>query len=93
MKLQPRTTYRDGDGKQVMIAGLARTDPVDGEEVYWSIGGDHYTESGRFVFGKVERGEDGKNAYKRYTLVEVRRNLVEEDTSDAARKWWEGVKT
>lgn len=55
MKLKPRTTYLNGRGERVCIAGLAKRD--DKQRAYWSIQGDHYTEDGRIIlFGKPVTG-------------------------------------
>lgn len=91
LKLQARTTYTDGRGRRVNIAGMTFT-TVGGEPVYWSIGGDHYTESGRFVHSRRKPDTDSNSLIiEYYTTAESARNLVAEDTSEDARKWWIGV--
>jgi len=93
MKLKPRTTYRNGNGDRVSIAGLARTAPVDSEPVFWSIQGDHYTESGKFVVTKRTTPPARPEEYERVTNRESLRNIASEDTSPDAVSWWDGVKT
>jgi len=93
LKLKPRTTYRDGNGKEVCIAGLAKRD-FEGKPVYWSIQGDHYTEEGLFV-GCRRVPVDGSHVTgfetESYTLQTWFKNLVSEDTSDKAKEWWKDV--
>jgi hypothetical protein len=91
LQLKPRTTYRDGDGREVCIAGLARYD-LEGMPVFWSIQGNHYTVDGRFVHSRQKPGTRREEMdYERFTIADGSRNLVSEDNSPAARKWWEGV--
>lgn len=93
LKLKTRTTYRDGNGKQVCIAGLAKRD-FEGKPCWWSIQGDHYTEDGLFVGSRrvpVNGSHMGALSLESFTLETWLKNLVSEDTSEQARKWWEGV--
>lgn len=92
MKLKPRTTYLDGDGYRIAIAGMTRREKVDGQDCFWSISGNHYTEEGRFIHSRRVKGQ-GELVLESYTLPDYRRNLVSEDTSKEAKDWWIGVKT
>ena len=96
LRLKPRTTYRDRNGEQVHIAGLAHR-VVDGEPCYWSIQGDHYTEDGRFVHCCRVPGRSGSYInsliLEDFTLEQSVRNLVVEDDSEEAKRWWDGVVT
>ncbi len=93
LKLQPRTTYLNGNGQRVCIAGLAKRD-FEGVPCWWSIQGDHYTEDGLFIGSRrapVNGSHMGELSLESYTHAPSLRNLVSEDTSDQARKWWDGV--
>lgn len=95
MKLKARTTYLNGNGDRVCIAGHAKRE-VNGQQCWWSIQGDHYTDDGRFVFSRrVVQHKDGKRfeALEAFTHDDNHCNLKEEDTSEAAKRWWDGVKT
>lgn len=81
IQLKNRTTYRDARGNPVHIAGPARRGKVDGEEVFWSIEGDHYTASGRFVL-------TDRKTFAAYTQESSIRNIASEDTSPEAAAWW-----
>lgn len=76
-----RTTYLNNKGNQVHIAGLAHRPEMEGLLVYWSIEGNHYTEDGRFVWGD--------SLCPALSLHSIK----EEDTSEEAKTWWEGVET
>lgn len=81
IKLQPRTTYTNRNGTTVHIAGLARTEPFEGKQVYWSIAGNWYLEDGTPYSPRTPwYRPDGEY-------------IKEEDTSRAARAWWTNVKT
>lgn len=86
MKLKPRTTYLNGDGQRVMIAGLAKCPPVEGETIFYSIQGNWYSETGLYVVTY----RDGRRVL---CDRESRYNLVREDTSPQAVSWWDGVTT
>jgi len=93
LHLKPRTSYRNGLGKRVDIAGLAKRD-FEGKPCWWSIQGDHYTEGGLFVGSRrVPRdgSHNGEQDLESYVLTPYLRNLVSEDDSEQARKWWENV--
>lgn len=90
LKLKARTTYKNADGRQVMIAGLTG-ETVNGLPVWWSIQGDHYTEDGRFVRSRRDWSKPGELVLLRFTTEDYNRNLASEDDSPAARNWWEGV--
>jgi len=91
MQLKPRTTYLNGHGDQVMIAGTANRS-VDGKPCWWSIQGDHYTENGLFVHCR-QISREGELLLESYTVPESARNLQSEDTRPAAAAWWDGVQT
>ena len=86
LKLKPRTTYLNGDGDQVMIAGLAECEKIEGETIFYSIQGHWYSESGLFV---VSYRDGLRSLCDRGS----RHNIVSEDTSPAAVEWWDGVDT
>lgn len=91
LQLKPRTTYRDGNGNEVCIAGLAHYE-LEGMPVFWSIQGNHYTVDGRFVHSRRKPGSRRDEIeLERYTRADDWHNLVAADTSPAALKWWEGV--
>ena len=97
IKLQPRTTYTNGWGRTVNIAGPTG-ETIEGQPVFWSIQGDHYAQDGRFVnTSRLDNraGDDpGLICMKRYLLgAHFRSNIASEDTSKAARDWWIGVDT
>lgn len=50
-KLEIGKTYIDGWGHRRTVSGLAKTDMIHGESVYWTNQGDWYTESGKKVLG------------------------------------------
>lgn len=83
--LKARTTYINGNGEKVHIGGLALYQ-VEGQDVFWSIQGDHYARDGRFVTGRPDK------SYKK-SLVSVMsgKTIRREDDSAGAAKWWEGV--
>lgn len=89
--LKPKTTYKDRDGGTVSIAGLCKYE-VEGEEVFWSIQGNHYTASGLFVCLRRKPGS-AREAMdtERYTSPTNGRNIASEDMTEAHRKWWDGV--
>lgn len=90
MKLAPRTTYVNGYGDRVCIAGLAKRE-VEGKQCYWSIQGDHYTEDGRFVYTRrVGHGAEDFGI-ESFTLDSDMRSIVREDASEEAKRWWDGV--
>lgn len=87
MKLKPRTTYVNGFGMLVRIAG--RTRRADELPAFWSIGGDHYAEDGRMIWGRAT-----DQGWASYALPEgSMRNLVEEVDTAAERLWWKPVET
>lgn len=86
MKLQPRTTYRDRGGSEVHVAGLAKCDPIEGQVIYWSIGGDWYAEDGRMVYGATDRNW----TYRRFLLPADSERTIVSEAHDP--QWWEGVK-
>ncbi len=87
LTLKPRTTYRNGNGDRVCIAGPARRD-LDGQPCWWSIQGNHYTEEGLFVYGRRKN-----NDFEAFTVKDSALNIISEDTSPEAQRWWQGVKT
>lgn len=90
MKLKQRTTYRTKGGAVVHIAGFARHEPIEGQAIYWSIGGDWYAEDGRMVWGSVERDGDIET-YRRFLLPPDSDRTIAAEAHDP--HWWEGVKT
>lgn len=90
MKLKQRTTYRTKSGAVVHIAGFARYEPIEGQAIYWSIGGDWYAEDGRMVWGSVERDGDIET-YRRFLLPPDSDRTIVSEAHDP--QWWEGVKT
>lgn len=99
MKLQPRTTYRNKSGDLVNIADLAQSDLIEGERIFWSIQGDWYSESGRFVYTRREPVKNPKPGVSPFDYITSLMPPVYgktishiEDTKEA-RNWWEGVKT
>ncbi len=90
MKLNPRTTYLNNGGAQVMIVGLTGEkiggQPLLGsiQPLFWSIQGDHYAQDGRFV--RWTRDD------LHLLSADARESLASEDTSEAAKRWWVGVK-
>lgn len=92
LQLKPRTTYTDGRGSRVAIAGLARR--ADWPGAFWSIGGDHYTAAGEFISSRRKPGTPRDAlALESFTQPDSPRNLVAEDDTAEARKWWVGVVT
>lgn len=89
MKLTPRTTYRDRLNEPVHIAGPCGYD-VDGEPVFWSIQGNHYTESGRLVLHNFHKDPMGNYVDDKFTHQDYRENIVRLDHDP---EWWKGVKT
>lgn len=51
MKIEIGKTYMDGWGTRFDIRGLAKTGPVRGEPVYWTLQGNWYTASGKLCRG------------------------------------------
>jgi hypothetical protein len=93
MQLKGRTTYLNGWGRPVCIAGHAKR-VVDGQQCWWSIQGDHYTDAGRFVYCRlVTREVDGEpvKVYESFTNEFDVKNIEKEDTSEAAARWWDNV--
>jgi hypothetical protein len=41
--------YKNGWGQEVKIMGLAKTEKLEEQTIYWSLQGDWYAEDGRFV--------------------------------------------
>lgn len=79
MRLKPRTTYIDGHGKRVMIAG-----PTP-KGYFWSIGGNHYNAEGLFVFSK----RVSRLVLQDYTMPDSDHNLNAEAKPIAGE--WNGV--
>jgi hypothetical protein len=94
MQLKERTTYLDGRGNRVNIAGHARREKVNGQNVWWSIQGDHYTDDGQFVcLRRVKGTAEREMQYESFTTDSNVRNLVQECDSPSDRAWWVGVVT
>lgn len=83
MKLEPRKTYVNGWGHDVHIMGPTRTF----EPRFWSVEGNHYTESGRMIQGSTLEHLCPTNAENEERLV------CYNDLKGVApdQSWWEGM--
>lgn len=93
MILKPRTTYLSNDGTAVHIYGLAKVPDLDGQRIWWSIQGDHYAEDGRRVGARTLSGPSVlRPKYEKILYAADNwRSIREEDTSEEAKRWWDGV--
>lgn len=83
MKLEPRKTYLDGWGTKVHIMGPTTTE----EPRFWSIQGNHYTETGRLFTGYSNTNPFPTNAQN-----ETRRAMNHDLVGVAPdQSWWEGM--
>ncbi len=84
--------YTDGSGARVAIAGLTGGE-VNGMPVFWSIQGDHYTESGAFVFTRLNRPSTDVDCatWERFLRPGSIRDIVAEDNSPEAAIWLMGL--
>jgi hypothetical protein len=92
MKLKPRTTYFNGHGRHVNIAGLAKCERIEGQRIFWSIQGDWYSEDGRRVSLR-RKLDEGPYVFERILIKNGLLNIEKEDESKDARDWWIGIKT
>lgn len=93
LQLKPRTTYVSNDGKAVHIYGRARVPDLDGQRIWWSIQGDHYAEDGRRVGTRELTGPSAlRPKYEKVLYAADNwRSIREEDTSEEAKRWWDGL--
>ncbi len=49
MTLRPDSYWQGRSGAPVRIEGLAKSEPIDGQPVYWTSNGNWYAEDGRYV--------------------------------------------
>ncbi len=91
IKLSPRTSWVNGRGENVNIAGYAKRDPVDGQDIFWSIQGDHYTEDGRFVsMRRTGRTDESGWAIYETVLLDYGKgsSIAAQRTDKESVEWW-----
>lgn len=99
MKLKPRTTYRNKNGDLVNIAGLAQSHTIEGERIFWSIQGDWYSETGRFVYTRKIPVSDPKPGHSLFNYISSLmppvywKTISHIEDAKEAHDWWKGVKT